>query len=101
MEGFGTDEENLILIVTSNKTQERLKIKKAYEEKNLEKKVDEGNIDFEKYIETCYYCLDDLKNENDKLCLAQFLRFLNCFLEEAFNPKENKEKIIKMFNPKK
>ena len=71
------------------------------EDKNIEKKVDEGNIDFEKYIETCYYCLDDLKNENDKLCLAQFLRFVNCFLEEPFNPKENKEKMIKMFNPKK
>ena len=62
---------------------------------------EDGNKDFENYIETCYYCLDDLKNNSDKLCLAQFLRFLNCFLEEAFNPKENKEKIIKMFNPKK
>ena len=64
-------------------------------------KIEEGNHDFEKYIETGYYCLDDLKNENDKLCLAQFLRFVNCFLEEPFNPKENKEKMIKMFNPKK
>ena len=68
---------------------------------NAEKKNEDGNRDFERYIETGYYCLDNLKNENDKLCLAQFLRFLNCFLEEAFNPKENKEKIIKMFNPKK
>ena len=65
------------------------------------KQREEGNKDFEKYIETGYYCLDDLKNENDKLCLAQFLRFLICFLEEPFNPKENKEKIIRMFNPKK
>ena len=62
---------------------------------------EDGNIDFEKYIETGYYCLDNLKSDNDKTCLAQFLRFLNCFLEEAFNPKENKEKIIKIFNPKK
>ena len=75
-----------------------LKSQKDVEKKNEE---DEGNKDFEKYIETGYYCLDDLKNENDKLCLAQFLRFLNCFLEEAFNPKENKETIIKMLNPKK
>ena len=60
-----------------------------------------GNTDFEKYIETGYYCLDDLKNENDKLCLAQFLRFLICFLEEPFNPQNNKETIIRMFNPKK
>ena len=60
-----------------------------------------GNKDFEKYIETGYYCLDDLKNKNDKLCLAQFLRFLICFLEEPFNPEENKETIIRMFNPKK
>ena len=29
-------------------------------------KIEEGNHDFEKYIETGYYCLDDLKNENDK-----------------------------------
>jgi hypothetical protein len=75
-----------------------IKSQKDVEKKNEE---DEGNKDFEKYIETGYYCLDDLKNENDKLCLAQFLRFLNCFLEEAFNPKENKETIIKMLNPKK
>jgi len=33
MEGFGTDEEALIVVVTSHKTQERLKIKKAYQEK--------------------------------------------------------------------
>ena len=43
----------------------------------------------------------NLNNENDKLCLAQFLRFLICFIEEPFNPKENKERIIKMLNPKK
>ena len=73
---------------------------KSDDNEGVEKNLD-GNRDFEKYIETGYYCLDDLKNENDKLCLAQFLRFLNCYLEEAFNPKENKEKIIKMFNPKK
>ena len=65
------------------------------------KNDEEGNKDFEKYIETGYYCLDSLKNENDKLCLAQLLRFVICFLEEPFNPKENKEKIIRMFNPKK
>ena len=75
-------------------------IKNDDNNKQSEKK-EEGNHDFEKYIETGYYCLDDLKNENDKLCLAQFLRFVNCFLEEPFNPKENKEKMIKMFNPKK
>ena len=33
MEGFGTDEEALIQTVTSHKTKERLKIKKAYQEK--------------------------------------------------------------------
>ena len=64
---------------------------KSNDNEGVEKNLD-GNRDFEKYIETGYYCLDDLKNENDKLCLAQFLRFLNCYLEEAFNPKENKEK---------
>ena len=37
MEVFGTDEEALILVVTSNKTKERLKIKKAYEEKYKKK----------------------------------------------------------------
>jgi len=31
MEGFETDEEALILVVTSNKTKERLEIKKAHE----------------------------------------------------------------------
>ena len=29
------------------------------------------------------------------------MRFVNCFLEEPFNPKENKERMIRMFNPKK
>ena len=33
MEGFGTDEESLILIVTSHNVKDRLKIKKAYKEK--------------------------------------------------------------------
>ena len=33
MEGFGTDEESLIRTVTAHKTKERLKIKKAYQEK--------------------------------------------------------------------
>ena len=33
MEGFGTDEESLILTVTSHNTRERLKIKEAYREK--------------------------------------------------------------------
>ena len=75
-------------------------IKDDNNNKKFEQK-EEGNIDFEKYIETGYYCLDDLKNENDKYCLAQFLRFVNCFLEEPFNPKENKERMIRMFNPKK
>ena len=65
------------------------------------KSEEKGNKDFEKYLETGYYCLDNLNNENDKLCLAQFLRFLLCFFEEPFNPRENKERIIKMFNPKK
>ncbi len=69
--------------------------------KSIKKPEEKGNRDFEKYIETGYYCLDNLNNENDKLCLAQFLRFLLCFLEEPFNPRENKERIIKMFNPKK
>ena len=67
----------------------------------IKKPEEKGNKDFEKYLETGYYCLDNLNNENDKLCLAQFLRFLLCFLEEPFNPRENKERIIKMFNPKK
>ena len=66
--------------------------------KNREEK---GNKEFEKYLETGYYCLDTLNNENDKLCLAQFFRFLICFIEEPFNPKINKERIIKMLNPKK
>ena len=69
--------------------------------KGGKKPEERGNKDFEKYLETGYYCLDNLNNENDKLCLAQFLRFLLCFLEEPFNPRENKERIIKMFNPKK
>ena len=33
MEGFGTDEESLIRTVTAHKTRDRLKIKKAYQEK--------------------------------------------------------------------
>ena len=41
MEGFGTDEEKLILTVTSHKTQERLKIKKIYEEKYINYKNEE------------------------------------------------------------
>ena len=69
--------------------------------KGGKKPEEKGNKDFEKYLETGYYCLDNLNNENDKLCLAQFLRFLLCFLEEPFNPRENKERIIKMLNPKK
>ena len=69
--------------------------------KPTKKSEEKGNKDFEKYLETGYYCLDNLNNENDKLCLAQFLRFLLCFLEEPFNPRENKERVIKMFNPKK
>ena len=69
--------------------------------KNVKKTEEKENKDFEKYIETGYYCLDNLNSQSDKLCLAQFLRFLICFLEEPFNPRENKERIIKMLNPKK
>ena len=58
------------------------------------KNIEKENVDFEKYIETGYYCLDNLQNDTDKLCLAQFLRFIICFLEEPFNPRENKERII-------
>ena len=70
--------------------------------KKLDDKAKEkGNKDFEKYIETGYSCLDNLNKSSDKLCLAQFLRFIICFFEETSNPTENKEEIIKMLNPKK
>ena len=41
MEGFGTDEEALIRTVTAYKTQDRLKIKKAYEEKYQKNLIDD------------------------------------------------------------
>ena len=70
--------------------------------KNLKTKNElKGNVDFEKYLDCHYGCLDNLNNEVDKFFLAQFFRFLICFFEESFNPKENKEYIVRMFNPKK
>ena len=105
------EKENISGSIEKEKTQEGEQVKKKSSiffgsinssvlrlGKNQEEK---GNKDFEKYLETGYYCLDSLNNENDKLCLAQFFRFLICFIEEPFNPKENKERIIKMLNPKK
>ena len=87
------EEEQNIKLGFFNSIMTESRIKK----KNIEKE----NVDFEKYIETGYYCLDNLQNDTDKLCLAQFLRFIICFLEEPFNPRENKERIIKMLNQKK
>ena len=103
--------ENLSSSIEKEKTDEEDGLKKktsiffgsinSTKSKSGNKPEEKGNKDFEKYLETGYYCLDNLNNENDKLCLAQFLRFLICFIEEPFNPKENKERIIKMLNPKK
>ena len=41
MEVFGTDEEALILVVTSNRTKEKLEIKKAYEAKYKKNLLDD------------------------------------------------------------
>ena len=59
------------------------------------------NSDFDNYIETGYLCFDELDTEESEFFLAHFFRFVTCFFEESLNPRENKEKIVKKFNPKK
>ena len=77
-----------------------------------EKKIEEGddsndesdsypNLDFDNYIEIGYVCFDELDTEESEFFLAHFFRFVTCFFEESLNPRENKEKIVKKFNPKK
>ena len=59
------------------------------------------NIDFDNYIDAGYICFDSLDSQECEFILSQFFRFIICFFEESLNPKSNKEKIVKKFNPKK
>lgn len=103
MEGFGTDEEHLILIVTSNKTQERLKIKKAYEKKYNKNLIDDLKSELSGKFEDAMVALFKEPVEYDCECIYNALKGAgtdeNCLIEIiASRPNWLLEKIKKKYN---
>ena len=99
MEGFGTDEEHLILVVTSNKTQERLKIKKAYEEKYKKNLIDDLKSELSGKFEDAMVALFKEPVEYDCECIYNAMKGAgtdeNCLIEViASRPNWLLEKII-------
>ena len=102
MEGFGTDEENLILVVTSNKTQERLKIKKAYEEKYKKNLIDDLKTELSGKFEDAMVALFKDPVEYDCECIYNAIKGAgtdeNCLIEViASRPNWLLEKIKKKY----
>jgi hypothetical protein len=65
------------------------------------KKISES-YDFINYYETAYKCIDSIDlGEEYEIFLCQFIRFLNCYMDENSNATENKIQIIKKLNPQK
>ena len=103
MEGFGTDEEHLILIVTSNKTQERLKIKKAYEKKYNKNLIDDLKSELSGKLEDAMVALFKEPVEYDCECIYNAMKGAgtdeNCLIEIiASRPNWLLEKIKKKYN---
>ena len=103
MEGFGTDEEHLILIVTSNKTQERLKIKKAYEKKYNKNLIDDLKSELSGKFEDAMVALFKEPVEYDCECIYNAMKGAgtdeNCLIEIiASRPNWLLEKIKKKYN---
>ena len=102
MEGFGTDEEHLILVVTSNKTQERLKIKKAYEEKYKKNLIDDLKSELSGKFEDAMVALFKEPVEYDCECIYNAMKGAgtdeNCLIEViASRPNWLLEKIKKKY----
>ena len=103
MEGFGTDEEHLILAVTSNKTQERLKIKKAYEEKYKKNLIDDLKSELSGKFEDAMVALFKEPVEYDCECIYNAMKGAgtdeNCLIEViASRPNWLLEKIKKKYS---
>ena len=103
MEGFGTDEEHLILIVTSNKTKERLKIKKAYEEKYKKNLIDDLKSELSGKFEDAMVALFKEPVEYDCECIYNAMKGAgtdeNCLIEViASRPNWLLEKIKKKYS---
>lgn len=103
MEGFGTDEEHLILVVTSNKTQERLKIKKAYEEKYKKNLIDDLKSELSGKFEDAMVALFKEPVEYDCECIYNAMKGAgtdeNCLIEViASRPNWLLEKIKKKYS---
>ena len=102
MEGFGTDEEALILVVTSNKTKERLKIKKAYEEKYKKNLIDDLKSELSGKFEDAMVGLFKEPVEYDCECIYNAMKGAgtdeNCLIEViASRPNWLLEKIKKKY----
>lgn len=69
MEGFGTDEESLIRTVTAHKTQDRLKIKKAYQEKYQKDLIEDLKSELSGKFEDAMVALFKEPVEYDTECL--------------------------------
>ena len=99
MEGFGTDEEHLIL----DKTQERLKIKKAYEEKYKKNLIDDLKSELSGKFEDAMVALFKEPVEYDCECIYNAMKGAgtdeNCLIEViASRPNWLLEKIKKKYS---
>ena len=74
MEGFGTDEESLIKTVTSHNTKERLKIKKAYQEKYQKDIIEDLKSDLSGKFEDVMVTLFKDPVEFDAECLNKAMK---------------------------
>ena len=74
MEGFGTDEESLIRTVTAHKTQERLKIKKAYQEKYNKDLIEDLKSELSGKFEDAMIALFKDPIEYDAECLNNSMK---------------------------
>ena len=74
MEGFGTDEEALIRTVTSHKTQERLKIKTAYQEKYQKDLIEDLKSELNGKFEDAMVALFKDPVEYDAECLYKAMK---------------------------
>ena len=74
MEGFGTDEESLIKIVTSYNTKERLKIKKAYQEKYQKDLIEDLKSELSGKFEDAMIALFKDPFEYDAECLNKAMK---------------------------
>ena len=74
MEGFGTDEESLIRTVTAHKTQDRLKIKKAYQEKYNKDLIEDLKSELSGKFEDAMIALFKDPIEYDAECLNNSMK---------------------------